>query len=106
MVHFPKELEHSEKYEDDVYEYKHVILPKETYMIMSKKGKLLTEPEWRAIGINQTKGWENYSVHKPEPHILLFRRPLGVNPRTGEIPNEVMSRVSLYQQRKREWLNQ
>ena len=105
MVHFPKEIEHSEKYEDDVYEYKHVILPKEIYMAMTKS-KLLTEPEWRALGINQTKGWAHYSIHKPEPHILLFRRPIGVNPKTGEIPIEVMSRINLYHQRKREWLNQ
>jgi len=104
MVHFPKEIEHSEKYEDDVYEYKHVILPKEIYMTMTK-AKLLSEPEWRALGINQTKGWVHYSIHKPEPHILLFRRPLGVNPKTGEIPMEIMSRINLYHQRKREWLN-
>jgi cyclin-dependent kinase regulatory subunit CKS1 len=105
MVHFPKEIEHSEKYEDDVYEYKHVILPKEIYMAMTKS-KLLAEPECRALGINQTKGWVHYSIHKPEPHILFFRRPLGVNPKTGEIPIEVMSRINLYHQRKREWLNQ
>jgi hypothetical protein len=23
-------------------------------------------------------------VHRPEPHVLLFRRPLGTDPRTGK----------------------
>ena len=27
----------------------------------------------------------HYEVHKPEPHVLLFRRPLGTDPRTGHI---------------------
>ena len=26
-------------------------------------------------------GWEHYALHRPEPHILLFRRPLGTDPR-------------------------
>lgn len=25
----------------------------------------------------------HYELHKPEPHILLFRRPLGTDPNTG-----------------------
>lgn len=54
--------------------------------------RLLTEPEWRGIGITQSLGWEHYEVHgtflelmkcyflqsfvslAPEPHVLLFRR--------------------------------
>ncbi|GAA5901652.1 hypothetical protein JCM5296_003342 [Sporobolomyces johnsonii] len=36
--------------------------------------RLLTEDEWRGIGITQSLGWEHYEVHHPEPHILLFRR--------------------------------
>ena len=27
----------------------------------------------------------HYDVHKPEPHVLLFRRPLGTDPRTGKV---------------------
>lgn len=27
----------------------------------------------------------HYEVHKPEPHVLLFRRPLGTDPRTGAL---------------------
>ena len=41
------------------------------------KGRTMTEIEWRGIGVQQSRGWEHYSYHRPEPHILLFRRPLG-----------------------------
>jgi hypothetical protein len=51
MVHFPKEIEHSEKYTDDFFEYKHVILPKEIYEKMPR-GRLLSEAEWRSPGSN------------------------------------------------------
>lgn len=37
----------------------------------------MTEMEWRALGVQQSRGWEHYALHRPEPHILLFRRPLG-----------------------------
>lgn len=54
--------------------------------------RLLSEKEWRSIGITQSLGWEHYEIHgesaldshciftfhssiaAPEPHILLFRR--------------------------------
>jgi hypothetical protein len=41
------------------------------------KGRLMSENEWRSIGVQQSRGWEHYAFHRPEPHILLFRRPLG-----------------------------
>jgi hypothetical protein len=30
--------------------------------------------EWRAIGVQQSRGWVHYAIHRPEPHIMLFRR--------------------------------
>ena len=52
--------------------------------------RLLSEAEWRGVGITQSLGWEHYEVHgtllipplyiflipsvAPEPHVLLFRR--------------------------------
>lgn len=62
-----------------------MILPKD---IMKKipKGKLLSEMEWRNLGIQQSRGWVHYEIHKPEPHILLFRRPKGTDPNTGLPP--------------------
>uniref|UniRef100_A0A8C2KFV7 Cyclin-dependent kinases regulatory subunit n=1 Tax=Cyprinus carpio TaxID=7962 RepID=A0A8C2KFV7_CYPCA len=37
---------------------------------------LMSEEEWRGLGVQQSQGWIHYMIHKPEPHILLFRRPL------------------------------
>jgi len=42
--------------------------------------------EWRGLGVQQSRGWQHYQVHQPEPHVLLFRRPLDTNPRTGRVP--------------------
>ncbi|EKX40630.1 cyclin-dependent kinases regulatory subunit [Guillardia theta CCMP2712] len=72
-------IQYSEKYTDSTYEYRHVILPQETAR-MCPKNKLLTETEWRSLGVQQSRGWVHYAIHKPEPHILLFRRPLGTDP--------------------------
>lgn len=31
------------------------------------------QAEWRGIGVQQSRGWVHYAVHRPEPHIMLFR---------------------------------
>ena len=95
MVHFPKQCEHSEKYYDDLFEYKHVILTKEMFDRIPKN-KLLCENEWKGIGIKQSIGWNNYTIHKPEPHILLFRRPKGTDHKTGKIPIEVLKKIAYH----------
>ena len=82
MPHFPDEIEYSEKYYDDIYEYRHVSLPKHIFKIMPK-GRLLLEKEWRQIGVQQSRGWIHYDIHLPEPYILLFRRAKGVDPMIG-----------------------
>lgn len=60
---------------DGVYEYRHVLLPKEFAKNLPKR--IFTELEWRQIGIQQSRGWEHYAIHRPEPHIFLFRRKIG-----------------------------
>ena len=85
MPHFPEEIEYSEKYNDDEYEYRHVLLPKEVYKNIPR-GRLLYEEEWRSLGVQQSRGWVHYEIHKPEPFILLFRRPLECDPTTGQCP--------------------
>uniref|UniRef100_U5EUG2 Cyclin-dependent kinases regulatory subunit n=1 Tax=Corethrella appendiculata TaxID=1370023 RepID=U5EUG2_9DIPT len=70
-----KEIYYSEKYCDEKYEYRHVLLPKEIARLVPKTN-LMTEAEWRAIGVQQSRGWVHYMIHKPEPHVLLFRRPI------------------------------
>lgn len=54
---------------------RHVMLPKELVKTLPK-GRLMSEDEWRGIGVQQSQGWIHYMVHTPEPHILLFRRPI------------------------------
>ncbi|KAL3780016.1 hypothetical protein ACHAW5_003013 [Stephanodiscus triporus] len=86
-------IEYSEKYADEENEYRHVILPKELAKTLPK-ARLLTENEWRSIGVQQSRGWHHYAIHRPEPHILLFRRPLGTDPQTGEVDPE-LKRIAL-----------
>lgn len=42
MPHYPDEIEYSDKYMDDYYEYRHVILPRDVYK-KSPRARLLTE---------------------------------------------------------------
>ncbi|KAI6150595.1 cyclin-dependent kinase regulatory subunit, partial [Pisolithus tinctorius] len=78
-----EKIHYSDRYTDDHYEYRHVILPKPLLKFIPKEFfdekegtlRLLTEAEWRGIGITQSLGWQHYEVHAPEPHVLLFRRP-------------------------------
>ncbi|XP_072167260.1 cyclin-dependent kinases regulatory subunit-like [Diadema setosum] len=69
-----KNIYYSDKYFDDKYEYRHVMLPKDIAKLVPNH--LMTETEWRQIGVQQSQGWVHYMCHSPEPHILLFRRPL------------------------------
>jgi len=88
LEEFIDSIHYSARYSDDEYEYRHVQLPKNMLKVIPKeyhdpaKGtlKLLWEEEWRALGITQSLGWEHYEVHEPEPHILLFKRPIGYVP--------------------------
>ena len=34
------------------------------------------QAEWRGLGVQQSRGWVHYAIHRPEPHIMLYRRPL------------------------------
>lgn len=101
MPHYTDEIEYSEKYNDDIFEFRHVLLPKNVYKGISK-GKLLSENEWRAIGVQQSRGWVHYEIHRPEPHILLFRRPLGTDPNTGLVPNNVLQKIQYLQNKMEE----
>ncbi|CAJ0922268.1 6387_t:CDS:2 [Entrophospora sp. SA101] len=56
---YQNEIEYSDKYYDDLFEYRHVILPKEISLHVPRD-RLMIEDEWRALA--------------PEPHILLFKR--------------------------------
>jgi cyclin-dependent kinase regulatory subunit CKS1 len=65
-----KEVEnitYSDTYKDGEYMYRHVQVPR------YKPRRLLSEVEWRKLGIQQSHGWENYDFHRRR---LLFRRLL------------------------------
>ncbi|KAH6918432.1 cyclin-dependent kinase regulatory subunit [Coprinopsis sp. MPI-PUGE-AT-0042] len=83
LEEYIEKIHYSDRYSDDEYEYRHVILPKQLLKMIPKEYfndddtgtlRLLAENEWRGIGITQSLGWEHYEVHAPEPHVLLFRR--------------------------------
>jgi cyclin-dependent kinase regulatory subunit CKS1 len=65
-------IHYSDKYSDDEYEYRHVILPKPLLKLIPKAFfspddsgtlRILSETEWRGIGITQSLGWQHYEVH-------------------------------------------
>ncbi|XP_043279744.1 cyclin-dependent kinases regulatory subunit-like isoform X2 [Venturia canescens] len=66
-------IQYSDKYNDDKYEYRHVILPADLAKLVPKS-HLMTETEWRNLGVQQSPRWVHYMMHGPEPHVLLFRR--------------------------------
>eukprot|EP00428_Durinskia_dybowskii_P059428 CAMPEP_0170336154 /NCGR_PEP_ID=MMETSP0116_2-20130129/69119_1 /TAXON_ID=400756 /ORGANISM="Durinskia baltica, Strain CSIRO CS-38" /LENGTH=165 /DNA_ID=CAMNT_0010589541 /DNA_START=79 /DNA_END=573 /DNA_ORIENTATION=- len=79
MPRFPDEITYSDKYHDDTYEYRHVTLTKPALNAMAHitgGRRLLDENEWRDLGVQQSRGWVHYHYHRPEMHILLFRRRL------------------------------
>ena len=69
-----------------------MILPKELSKTLPKS-RLLTETEWRGIGVQQSRGWQHYAIHRPEPHILLFRRRLGTDPQTGKVDPQMQKQA-------------
>lgn len=73
MPHFPNSINHSKKYEDDYFIYKHVMLTKEAFKSMPKN-RILTNIEIHGLGIIQSSGWEQYTLFKNEPNVLLFRK--------------------------------
>ncbi|XP_077290977.1 cyclin-dependent kinases regulatory subunit-like [Arctopsyche grandis] len=79
------DIQYSGKYTDDHYEYRHVILPCDLVQRVPKS-HLMTETEWRNIGVQQSPNWVHYMMHSPEPHVLLFRRPL-TNSQSGAMNN-------------------
>ena len=52
----------------------HVILPKHIAK-NAPKGRLLTETEWRGVGVQQSRGWVHYAIHRclPPAHPAIHR---------------------------------
>lgn len=49
------QIQYSEKYNDDKYEYRHVILPPDLTKHVPKT-HLMSETEWRNLGVQQSPG--------------------------------------------------
>lgn len=64
---------------------RHVILPRDTAKNVPTD-HLLSEEEWRSLGVQRSHGWQHYARHRPEPHILLFRREIGYTEKYGNVP--------------------
>ena len=55
------QIQYSEKYFDAKYVYRHVILPSDVARFVPKT-HLMTETEWRNLGVQQSPGWVMYMV--------------------------------------------
>ncbi|XP_055986303.1 cyclin-dependent kinases regulatory subunit 2-like [Sorex fumeus] len=73
MAH--KQIYYSGKNFNKLCDYRHVMLPRELSKQVPKT-HLMSEEEWRRLGVQQNLSWVYYMIHEPQPHILLFRRPL------------------------------
>ncbi|CAM4677865.1 unnamed protein product [Eretmochelys imbricata] len=62
MAH--KQIYYSDKYFDEHYEYRHVMLPRELSKQVPKT-HLMSEEEWRRLGVQQSLGWVHYMIHEP-----------------------------------------
>ena len=49
-----KNIFYSDKYNDDKFEYRHVVLPKDLAKMVPKT-HLMTETEWRNLGVQQSQ---------------------------------------------------
>ncbi|KAG1175497.1 hypothetical protein G6F70_006729 [Rhizopus microsporus] len=103
VLDYEDKITYSSKYFDDVYEYRHVILPLEIARWLPHHG-LMTEEECRALGVSQSVGWQHYMVHAPEPHILLFRRERGFLEKYPELAEKMKEEQEAKKKEKEEEL--
>jgi len=47
-----------------LFQFRHVVLPKEAAKKLPKN-RLLTEEEWKSVGVVQSNGWVHYMIHAP-----------------------------------------
>ncbi|KAL1448208.1 hypothetical protein WDU94_014383 [Cyamophila willieti] len=82
------DIRYSDKYEDDNYIYRHVMLPLSLAKQVPKTHQM-TETEWRNLGVQQSPGWVHYMLHLPgnlmcycseEQNILLLNPVLVIHP--------------------------
>lgn len=52
---------------------RHVLLPKQLAKLVPQS-RLMTEAEWRKLGVTQSRGWVHYLYHAPGK-IFVFALP-------------------------------
>uniref|UniRef100_A0A6Q2X043 Cyclin-dependent kinases regulatory subunit n=1 Tax=Esox lucius TaxID=8010 RepID=A0A6Q2X043_ESOLU len=67
-----KQIYYSDKYDDEKFEYRHVMLPKDIAKRVPKT-HLMSETEWRNLGVQQSQGWVHYMIHQPGT-LTLFNK--------------------------------
>ncbi|CAJ0858477.1 14365_t:CDS:2 [Entrophospora sp. SA101] len=78
---YQNEIEYSDKYYG-----LHVILPKEISLHVPRD-RLMIEDEWRALGVQQSKGWEHYMIHEKdyyEKYLLPLEKERELQQQTQE----------------------
>lgn len=72
-------FQYSQAYADDKFEYRVVDVAGK---LPRTEGNFMTEDEWKAIGMQMSKGWVHCSwgIYRNQ---LIFKRPIGTNPDTG-----------------------
>lgn len=58
-----EEIEYSDKYFDEEFEYRHVLLPRATASKL-EGFKLISEEKCKEFGIKQSRGWIHYGFHR------------------------------------------
>ncbi|XP_052124383.1 cyclin-dependent kinases regulatory subunit isoform X2 [Frankliniella occidentalis] len=66
------QVQYSDKYYDDTYEYRHVILTNTELAAQIPKTHLMSETEWRNLGVQQSPGWVHYMMHTPGVFVQTF----------------------------------
>ncbi|KAJ2779472.1 hypothetical protein H4R18_003991 [Coemansia javaensis] len=91
IAKYAQDISYSERYSDDECEYRHVSLPEGLRKYLPNPLRLLSEDECWGLGVRQSPGWVHYMIHKPEPHVLLFKRPKGLPPAiTSSVPQPAL----------------
>jgi cyclin-dependent kinase regulatory subunit CKS1 len=68
-----KQIYYSDKYTDEEFEYRHVMLPKDLAKMVPKT-HLMSETEWRNLGVQQSQG----KINLVKVLLLIFRCNLSV----------------------------
>ncbi len=51
--------------------YRHVLLPREIAKKLPEPQRILSEDEWRGLGVQQSRGWVHYEVHVAKINNLI-----------------------------------